>query len=111
MSSGRNVQQSGVSVPASLAGSDRSVRMPPGGNGMGVLGGLNRSMAMSRPGFQGMASSSMMSSGSVLSSNMVGMPTPVNMHPGVGSGQGNSMLRPREALHMMRVRSVPIPSV
>ncbi|KAF7845563.1 chromatin modification-related protein EAF1 B-like isoform X1 [Senna tora] len=103
MLSGRNVQQSGISVGGSLSGSDRSIRMLPGGNGVGMIGGVNRSMAISRSGFQGLASSSMMSSGSMLSSsNMVGTPSPVNMPSGVGSGQGNSMLRPREALHMMR---------
>ncbi|KAK7338970.1 hypothetical protein VNO77_19605 [Canavalia gladiata] len=101
MISSRNMQQSSMSVPGSLSGSDRGgVRMLPGGNGMGMMGG--RSITMSRPGFQGMASSSMLSSGGMLSSSMVGMPSPVNMHTGAGAGQGNSMLRPREAVHMMR---------
>ncbi|KAI4356403.1 hypothetical protein L6164_000428 [Bauhinia variegata] len=100
MLSGRNIQQS--PVPGSLSGSERGVRMLPGGSSMGMMTGMNRNVAMSRPGFQGMASPSMLSSGSMLSSSMVGMPSPVNMHSGVSSGQGNSMLRPREALHMMR---------
>ncbi|KAI4354359.1 hypothetical protein L6164_003229 [Bauhinia variegata] len=100
MLSGRNMQQS--PVPGSLSGSDHGVRMLPGGNGMGMMSGVNRNMAMSRPGFQGMASSSMLGSGSMLSSSMVGMPSPVNMHSGIGSGQGNSMLRPRDALNIMR---------
>lgn len=52
-----------------------------------------------------MPSSSMLSSGGMPSSSMVGIPSPVNMHAGVGAGQGNSMLRPRETVHMMRVRS------
>ena len=65
-------------------------------------GGINRSI---RPGFQGVPSSSMLSSGGMPSSSMVGIPSPVNMHAGVGAGQGNSMLRPRETVHMMRVRS------
>ncbi|XP_027336682.1 chromatin modification-related protein EAF1 B-like [Abrus precatorius] len=93
--SGRNIQQS---MSGTLSGSDRGVRMLPGGNGMGLMNGINRSMSMARPGFQGIASPSMLNSGSMLSSNMVGMPSPVNMHP----GQGNSMLRPHETLHMMR---------
>ncbi|KAK7286817.1 hypothetical protein RJT34_22080 [Clitoria ternatea] len=101
MLSGRNIQQS-MSVTGTLSGSDRGVRMLPGGNGMGLMGGINRNMAISRPGFQGLASPSLLNSGSMLSSSMVGMQGPVNMHPGVGPGQGNSMLRPHETLHMMR---------
>lgn len=110
MISGRNMQSS-MPVPGSLSGSDRGVRMLPGANGMGMMSGINRSIAMSRPGFQGMPSSSMLSSGGMLSSSMVGMPSPVNMHSGVSAGQGNSVLRPRETVHMMRVRSVPILSL
>ncbi|CAK8541399.1 unnamed protein product [Lathyrus sativus] len=102
MISGRNMQQSSMSVPGSHAGSDRGVRMLSGANGMGMMGGISRSIAMARPGFQGMTSSSMLSSGGMLSSSMVGMPSPVNMHPGVSAGQGNSMLRPRDSVHMMR---------
>ncbi|XP_061353506.1 chromatin modification-related protein EAF1 B-like isoform X2 [Gastrolobium bilobum] len=103
MISGRNMQQSSMPVPGCHSGSDRGVRMLPGGNGMGMMSGINRGIAMSRPGFQGMASSSMLSSGGMLSSSMAGMSSPVSMHPGVGAGQGNSMLRPRETVHMMRV--------
>ncbi|KAL2957502.1 hypothetical protein AAZX31_18G153700 [Glycine max] len=100
MISSRNMPQSTMSVPGSLSGSDLGgVRMLPGGNGMGMLGGTNRSI---RPGFQGVPSSSTLSSGGMLSSSMVGIPSPVNMHAGVGAGQGNSMLRPRETVHMMR---------
>ncbi|XP_054782883.1 chromatin modification-related protein EAF1 B-like isoform X1 [Prosopis cineraria] len=102
MISGRNMQQASMSVPGSLSGSDRGVRMLHGGNGMGMMCGMNRSMSMSRPGLQGMAPSSMLNSGNLHSSSMVGMPSPVNMHSGVGTGQGNSMLRPREALHVIR---------
>lgn len=109
MMSGRNIQQSSMSHPGSLSGSDRGVRMLPGANGMGVMGGINRSIAISRPGFQGVASSSsMLSSGGMLSSSMVGMPSAVSMHSGVSAAQGSSMLRPRETVHMMRVRSVSI---
>ncbi|XP_015892402.3 chromatin modification-related protein EAF1 B isoform X2 [Ziziphus jujuba] len=102
MLSGRNIQQSSLSVPGGLSGADRGVRMLPGGNGMGMMCGMNRNMPISRPGFPGMTSSSMLNSGSMLSSSMTGIPSPVNMHSGAGPGQGNSMIRPREALHMMR---------
>ncbi|XP_068479733.1 chromatin modification-related protein EAF1 B-like isoform X5 [Phaseolus vulgaris] len=101
MLSGRNIQQS-ISVTGTLSGSDHGVRMLPGGNGMGIMGGINKAMAMSRPGFQGMASPSMLNSGSMISSSMVGMPSPGTMHSGVGPGAGNSILRPHETLHMMR---------
>lgn len=101
--SGRSIQQSSLPVPGALSGSDRGVRMLPGGNGMGMMCGMNRSMPMSRPGYQGMPSPSLLNSGSMLSSSMVGMPSPVNMHSGASTGQGNSMIRPREALQMMRV--------
>ncbi|XP_059660279.1 chromatin modification-related protein EAF1 B-like isoform X2 [Cornus florida] len=106
MLSGRTIQQSSSSIPGTLPGTDRSVRMLPGGNGLGMMG-VNRSMPMARPGFQGMASSSMLNSGSMLSSSMVAIPGPVNMHSGAGSGQGSSMLRPRDALHMMRPTQNP----
>ncbi|GAU18248.1 hypothetical protein TSUD_175900 [Trifolium subterraneum] len=102
--SGRNMPQSSMSVPGSHSGSDRGVRMLSGANGLGMMGGINRSIAMARPGFQGMASSSMLSSGGMLSSSMVGMPSPANMHSGVSAGQGNSMLRPRDNVHMMRAQ-------
>lgn len=103
MLSGRNVHQSNLPSPGALSGTERGVRVLPGGNGMGIVCGMNRSMPMSRPGFQGMASSPMLNSGSMLSSSMGGLPSPVNMHSGGGPGQGNSILRPREAMHMMRV--------
>ncbi|PPD97841.1 hypothetical protein GOBAR_DD05095 [Gossypium barbadense] len=102
MLSGRNVQQSNLSLPGAVSGSDRMVRVL-SGNNLGMMCGINRSMPISRPGFQGMTSSAMLNSGSMLSSNLVGgMQNPVNMHSGPGSGQGNSMLRPRDTKHMMR---------
>ncbi|KAH1081534.1 hypothetical protein J1N35_021295 [Gossypium stocksii] len=102
MLSGRNVQQSNLSLPGAVSGSDRMVRVL-SGNNLGMMCGINRSMPISRPGFQGMTSSAMLNSGSMLSSNLVGgMQNPVNMHSGTGSGQGNSMLRPRDTKHMMR---------
>ncbi|XWS36570.1 hypothetical protein CRYUN_Cryun20dG0096000 [Craigia yunnanensis] len=104
MLSGRNIQQSNLSLPGAVSGADHGVRMLPSGNGMGMMCGMNRSIPMSRPGFQGMASSAMLNSGSMLSPNMVGIPNTVNMHSGPGSGQGNSMLRPRDTMHMMRAQ-------
>ncbi|XP_011024664.1 PREDICTED: uncharacterized protein LOC105125769 isoform X3 [Populus euphratica] len=95
----RNLQQSNMSVSGAVSGADRGVRMLSSGNGMGMMPGMNRSMPLPRPGFQGTASSSMLNSGSMLSNNVVGMPSPVNMH--TVSGQGN-LMRPREALHMLR---------
>ncbi|CAL5388008.1 unnamed protein product [Camellia sinensis] len=102
MLSGRNIQQSGLSVSGVPPGTDHGVRMLPGGNGVGIMCGMNRSMPMARPGFQGIAPPSMVNSGSMLSSSVAMMPSPVNMHSGVGSGQGNSMLRPRDTSNMMR---------
>lgn len=99
---GRNIPIS--SAPGAFPGPDRGgVRMLPSGNNMGIICGINRGMPTPRPGFQGIASPSMLNSGTMTSSGMVAMPNPVNMHSGVGSSQGNSMLRPRENLHMMRV--------
>ncbi|KAG8641941.1 chromatin modification-related protein EAF1 B isoform X2 [Manihot esculenta] len=96
MLSNRSLQQSNLPVSGALSGSDR-VRMLPGGNPVGMMSGMNRNMPLARPGFQAMSSSSMMNSSSMLSSGMVGMP-----NPGSSSGQGNSMMRSREGLHMMR---------
>ncbi|CAK9168478.1 unnamed protein product [Ilex paraguariensis] len=102
MLSGKNIQQPSLSGPGVPPGTDRGVRMLPGGTGMGIISGLNRSMPMTRPPFQGISSSSMLNSSSMLSSGMVAMPSPVNVHSGAGSGQGSSKLRPRDALHLMR---------
>ncbi|KAK4441008.1 Chromatin modification-related protein EAF1 B [Sesamum alatum] len=93
MISSRSMTQPNISANGALPGTDRGVRVLPGGNGMGLACGVNRSMPMARPGYQGIASSS-----SVVSPGM----SSANIHSGVGSGQGSSMLRPREALHMMR---------
>ncbi|GFQ02709.1 helicase srcap [Phtheirospermum japonicum] len=98
MISNRSVPQPNASAPVAHPGTDRGARMLPGGNGMGLVSGVNRSMPMARPGFQGIASSPIVNSGSMVSP---GMP-PANMHSGVGPGQGSSVLRPREPLHMMR---------
>ncbi|KAE8685067.1 Helicase/SANT-associated, putative isoform 2 [Hibiscus syriacus] len=102
MLSGRNIQQSNLSLAGAVSGSDHGVRMLPASNGMGMMPGINRSMSMSRPGFQGMASSAVLNSGSMLSSNMSGMPSTVNVHSGPGSGQSNSMLRRHDTTHVVR---------
>ncbi|XP_043719405.1 chromatin modification-related protein EAF1 B-like isoform X2 [Telopea speciosissima] len=102
MLSGRNIQQPAMSVPGAMPGTDRGVRMLPGGNGMGMMCGMNRGMAMPRPGFQGIGSAAMLNSGSMLPPGGVGMPSPVNMHTGAVSAPGNSMLGPRDGLHLMR---------
>lgn len=90
--------QSNKSATGALAASDSGgARTHPSGNSMGALSGLNRGMTMARPGFQGIASSSMLSSGTTT------MPSTVNMQSGVSSNQGNSMSRPRDVSHMIRV--------
>lgn len=104
--SSRNLQQSNMSVSGALSGADRTVRMLPGGNGMAMMPRMSRGLPLSRPGFQGMASSSMLNSGSMLSTSMVGMASPVNIPSGTGSGQGNSMMRPCDPLHVIRVSSI-----
>ncbi|MCD9643581.1 hypothetical protein HAX54_031183, partial [Datura stramonium] len=98
----RNMQ-SNTSASGVLATADRGgVRTLSSGNSTGMMGGINRGIPMARPGFQGVASSSTLNSGSMLSSGMVAMPNPVNMHSGVSSNQVNSMMRSRDGLHMMR---------
>lgn len=100
MTTGRSIQQANVS-PGAPPGS--GVRILPGSNAKGIMCGINRSMPMTRPGFQGVGSSSIVKSGSMVSP---GMPS------GVGTGPGSSMLRPpREALHMMRVRHLFFPNL
>ncbi|XP_031405260.1 chromatin modification-related protein EAF1 B-like [Punica granatum] len=95
MLSNRTIPQSNLSIPGAVPGSDRGVRVLPGGNGLGV----NRTtVPMARPGFPGMASSPMLSSSAMLSSPMVGSQSTVNMHAGSGPTQG----RAREVMHMAR---------
>ena len=100
------IQQSAPSVSGAPRGTDRGVCIFPGGNVVGIVSGLNRTMPMARPRFQGIAPPSM-NSGSMISSSMAVMPSPVNVPSGVGSGPGNSVLRPRDALNMMRVSCLP----
>ncbi|KVH94224.1 hypothetical protein Ccrd_003707 [Cynara cardunculus var. scolymus] len=100
MLSARNLQHSSLS-PGSHSGAERGVRMLPARNGVGVMPGMDRSMTMARPGFRGVASSSVLNSGSVLSPGMAAA-NPANMHPRIGPGQGNSTLRARDAMHLMK---------
>lgn len=99
---GRNIHQSNSSTPGGFPGANPGVRMLPGGNGVGIMCGTNRSMPV-RPGYQGISPSSMLNSGSMVSSGMVPNANSVNMHSGIGSNQGNSMMRPHDTLNMMQV--------
>ncbi|XP_074268479.1 chromatin modification-related protein EAF1 A-like [Silene latifolia] len=100
---GRNVQTPNFSSPGSLSGSDRGVRMHPGGNGVNVMPGINRSVPMARPRVQGIPSTPMLNSSS-MTSNVGGMPGNINVHSGTASGRGNgsTMYRPRDSLHSVR---------
>ncbi|KAL8092854.1 chromatin modification-related protein EAF1 B-like [Apium graveolens] len=102
MVSGRNFQQSNIPVSGVHSGTDRGVRMITRGNGVGIPGGLHRNIPMPRPGLQGIGPSSLAGPGSMLSSGMMAMQSPVNIHSGPGAAQGNSMMRPRDPMHMMR---------
>ncbi|KAL8146814.1 chromatin modification-related protein EAF1 B-like isoform X2 [Apium graveolens] len=102
MLSDRNFQHSNIPVSGVHSGNDRGVRMSTSGNAVGSHHGLNRSMQMPRPGLQGVASPSMVGPGSVLSSGMMAVPNPVNIHSGPGAGQGNPMMRPQDPMRMMR---------
>ncbi|KAL6511119.1 hypothetical protein OROGR_022243 [Orobanche gracilis] len=80
------------SQPNIFAPTDRGGRMVPGGNGMGMMGGVSRSLPVARPGFQGIPPS-LVNPSVVVSSVM----SSASMH-----GQGSSGLKSRENLHMMR---------
>ncbi|XP_011089675.1 chromatin modification-related protein EAF1 B-like isoform X1 [Sesamum indicum] len=92
MISSRSMTQPNISNGA-LPGAERGVRVLTGASGMGLASAVNRSMPMARPGYQGIAPSS-----SVVSPGM----SSANMHSGMGSGQGSSVSRPRETMHMIR---------
>lgn len=97
MMSGRNTSQ--ISATGALQGTDRGVRLLPGGSGMGLVCGANRSMSTIRPGLQGIGSSSIANCGNQVSSSM----SSAGVNSGGGSGQGSNMLRPRETLNVMQV--------
>ncbi|URD79462.1 HSA [Musa troglodytarum] len=106
MLSGRNPQQSSMTLSGSLpVGVDRSVRMLPGAGGMGMMPGVNRGIPMPRPSFQGISSPGMLnmvSTGNMLSSGGQGVKNSVNVHPSAICSPGNSMMRPRDSLQMLR---------
>lgn len=98
----RNIMHSSVAVSGAFpTGNDHGVHMPSGANGLGMMCRMKRGMAMPRPAFQGIGSPSMINM--VPPANGVGMASPVNSHNGSVSGQGNPIIRPREALQMLRV--------
>ncbi len=106
MLNSRSLQQPGVPVPGAPAGVDRGVRMMPGAHGMGVMTGLNRGTPVTRPPFPRLGSSGMLnmvSPGNMLPNNGQGMQNTVNVHPGTIPGHGNTMLRPRDPMQMLRV--------
>ncbi|XP_042043592.1 chromatin modification-related protein EAF1 B-like isoform X1 [Salvia splendens] len=90
MIAGRSIPQSSISAPGAVPGPDRSARILSSGNGMGS----NRNMPIARPGVQGIPSSSMVNSGSAVSSGL----SSGNMHTGVGALQGSSMVRQRPGM-------------
>lgn len=99
----RNMQ-SNMSAPGVLAATNRTgVRTLSSGNSTCIMGGINRGIPMARPGFQGVASPSMLNSGSMLSSGMVALSNTLNIHSGVRSNQVNSMMRPRDGSLMTQV--------
>ncbi|KAB8100870.1 hypothetical protein EE612_031493, partial [Oryza sativa] len=89
--SGRNLQQTGGSVPGAFPpGVDRGARVMPGTHGMGMVSGLNRA-----------------NSGQ-------GAPNAVNVHPGAMSAPGNPTLRPHnpmQALHVSQGNTQAISSM
>lgn len=85
MLAARKAQQANL-PPGSHSATDRGVRLLPAGSGMGAMCGVNRNMKMTRPGFPGAHPPT---------------PSPSGMHP--GPGPGNSMLRPRDPMHLVRV--------
>nr|CAB3477417.1 unnamed protein product [Digitaria exilis] len=106
MVNGRNLQQPGVPVPGVLpSGVDRSARMMPPAHGVGIMTGINRGTPVPRPGFPRVGSPGMavVSHGNMSPNNGQGLQNTVNVHPGVIPGPGNTMLRPRDSMQMLRV--------
>uniref|UniRef100_A0A7N0U951 Uncharacterized protein n=1 Tax=Kalanchoe fedtschenkoi TaxID=63787 RepID=A0A7N0U951_KALFE len=115
--SSRNIQQSTITVPGPHVLADRfGARKLQGGNGMGMVNGINsRGMPVSRPGFQGLASSAILDSAAALSPGMAGMPS-LEMQSTIGSTQGNSTQRPLDNSHqpgqsMEHHRQMTVPEV
>ncbi|KAM3300794.1 hypothetical protein ACQJBY_041693 [Aegilops geniculata] len=93
MLSGRNLQQPGA-VPATSPGA----RMMPGAHGVGMMTGVNRGMPAVRAGFPRAGSPGMLnmaSTGNMPLKSVQGVPNAM-------SPAGNSMMRPRDPMQMLR---------
>ncbi|KAG9157727.1 hypothetical protein Leryth_017825, partial [Lithospermum erythrorhizon] len=99
----RNIQQQTPSGLGNIHEIDRGMQVP-SGRGTGMMSGGNKSSRLvARHGLQSMVPS-MLNSGSMLSSGMVSVQSPVhNMHSRAGVGHRNSVARPRNALHVMQL--------
>nr|ACT34068.1 hypothetical protein [Aegilops tauschii] len=96
MLSGRNLQQPGA-VPATSPGA----RMMPGAHGVGMMTGVNRGMPAVRAGFPRAGSPGMLnmaSTGNMPLKSVQGVPNAM-------SPAGNSMMRPRDPMQMLRGNS------
>jgi len=106
MVSGRNLQQPGVPVPGVLpSGVDRGARMMPPAHNVGMMTGLNRGTPVTRPGFARLGSPGManaVSPGNMSPNNGQGLQNTINVHPGAIPGPGNTMLRPRDPMQLLR---------
>lgn len=106
MVNGRNLQQPGVPVPGVLpSGVDRGARMMPPAHAVGVMTGLNRGTPVTRPGFPRLGSPGManvVSPGNMSPTNGQGLQNTINVHPGAIPGPGNTMLRPRDPMQLLR---------
>lgn len=105
VASGKNPQQAGVSAPGTCpAGVDRGAHVMPAVNGIGMTAGVNRGPAV-RPGFPRVSSPGMLnttSTGNMSPKSVQGVPNAVNVHSGAMSSLGNSVLRPRDPMQMLR---------
>ncbi|KAK4781960.1 hypothetical protein SAY86_016062 [Trapa natans] len=94
MFSNRAISQSNMPITAVVPGGNRSVCVMANGNSLG----MNRTtIPMARPGFPGMASSSVLDSSGMLSP-MVDSQSPISMH--AGSGASATQVRHSESLQM-----------
>ncbi|WVZ69973.1 hypothetical protein U9M48_018684 [Paspalum notatum var. saurae] len=106
MVSGRNLQQPGVPVPGVLpSGVDRGARMMSPAHSVGIMTGLNRGTPVTRPSFPRLGSPGManaVSPGNMSPNNGQGLQNTINVHPGAIPGPGNTMLRPRDPMQLLR---------
>ncbi|KAF0926677.1 hypothetical protein E2562_027117 [Oryza meyeriana var. granulata] len=107
MLSGRNLQQTGGSVPGAFPpGPDRGARVMPGTHAMGMVTGLNRGMPAAAAGFPRHSSPGMpnvVSPGNLLANSGQGAPNGANVHPGAMSTPGNPTLRPHNPMQVLHV--------